>query len=236
MAQKRMFDRDIISSDSFTEMSSDAQNLYFHLGIHADDEGFVSPKGIMRMISSSEDSLKILKAKQFVIPFDSGVVVITDWKTNNWLDSRRIKPTKYQKEKELLNVGEGNKYTLSGGLASALHPPRQYRVEESSVEESRIEENRTDSDVPSREFSLKREIQKLEESPRRDLNIIALYLDERKPDIQSSEQLSVAIKRHLRAAKELVPFTDNQILNAVPKAKSLTQGWVLETVVKVLTK
>jgi hypothetical protein len=83
---------------------------------------------------------------------------------------------------------------------------------------------------------LKEEIKKLEEDPRRDLNIIGYYLDERKPDIRSKEQLSRAIKRHIRAAKELVPFEDDQIVRGFKKAKSQTSEWVLETALKMLTK
>lgn len=94
-----------------------------------------------------------------------------------------------------------------------------------------------DSDVPSLEvFTLKEAIKKMEDSPRRDINIIALFLERKKPDIRSSEQLSTAIKRHLRAAKLLSPFTNNQILEAIPKAERLTIEWTLETLTKVLTK
>lgn len=128
-----MFDREIVSSDSFTEMSSDAQSLYFHLGLNADDEGFVSPKGIMRMISCPEDALKILTAKKFVIPFESGVVVITDWKNNNWLNSSRIQETKYKKELDLLSIDFSGKYVLSNGLAPARHALGENRIEESSI-------------------------------------------------------------------------------------------------------
>lgn len=85
-------------------------------------------------------------------------------------------------------------------------------------------------------MELKDEIRKLEDSPRRELNIIALYFDERKPDLKNKEQLQVAIKRHLRAAKNLISFTDDQILKAVPKAKKSTSEWTLETLMKILTK
>jgi DNA-binding Lrp family transcriptional regulator len=85
-------------------------------------------------------------------------------------------------------------------------------------------------------FSLKEEIRKMEDHARRDLNIIALYFDERKPDIRTREQLSVAIRRHLRAAGQLKVFSDDQILAAVPKAKRQTDDWTIETLVKVLTK
>ncbi len=146
MAQKRMFDRDIVSRDDFIEMSSDAQSLYFHLGIQADDEGFVSPKGIMRMISAPEDALKLLIAKNFVIKFRSGVVVITDWENNNWLDSRRVRKTPYQDEKKLLSLNGNNQYVLSIGSAPAKHPLREYSIEENRIEESSLEERVTPSE------------------------------------------------------------------------------------------
>ncbi len=85
-------------------------------------------------------------------------------------------------------------------------------------------------------FSLKEEIAKLEDSKRRDMNVIALYLEEKKPDIKTYEQLSVAIKRHLRAAHQLKVFSDDQIIRAIPRAKAITPDWTIETVVKVLTK
>lgn len=89
-------------------------------------------------------------------------------------------------------------------------------------------------------FSLSEEIQKMEESPRRDLNIIAFYLAQRMPDIQSKEQLSATIKRHLRASNQLKVFSDDQIVAASKKAKKEygDKGidWTIETLTKVLTK
>lgn len=85
-------------------------------------------------------------------------------------------------------------------------------------------------------FSLKEEIQKLEDSPRRDMQIIGYYLSERKPDIRSKQQLQTAIRRHLRAAKSLSPFDDDQIVKGFKRARDLTNGWTLETCEKILTK
>lgn len=85
-------------------------------------------------------------------------------------------------------------------------------------------------------FSLKEEIKKLEENSRRDLNIIGLYFDQRKPDLRTKEQFAVAFKRHLRAAKDLKPFDDNQIMDAIKKAKEFVPGWTLDTLLKILTK
>jgi hypothetical protein len=135
MAQKRMFDRAIIDTDRFMDLPISAKALYFLLGMDADDEGFVSPRKIQRVHGGNDDDIKLLIAKNFVIPFKSGIVVITDWKNNNWLDSRRIKPTKYQAERELLAVNKDNSYSLSSRLASV-------KPEECSVEEKRIEQTR----------------------------------------------------------------------------------------------
>lgn len=92
------------------------------------------------------------------------------------------------------------------------------------------------SPPPQEVFSLKREIEKMEENQRRDINIIAFYFQEVKPDIKNREQLNVAIRRHLRAARDLIPFTDSQLVVASNKAKKMNVEWTLETLVKILTK
>lgn len=77
MANRRMFSLDVINTDAFLDMPVSAQCLYFHLGMRADDDGFVSaPKQIMRTASCTQDDMKILISKNFVIPFDTGIVVI----------------------------------------------------------------------------------------------------------------------------------------------------------------
>ncbi len=107
MAQKRMFDRDIITQDAFLELPADSKALYFLLGMEADDEGFVSAKKVMRLYGiHTDDSIKLLIAKNFVIPFESGVVVITDWNRNNYLNATRKRPTIYQEERIHVYVDE----------------------------------------------------------------------------------------------------------------------------------
>lgn len=97
-------------------------------------------------------------------------------------------------------------------------------------------ENKTIAAASAAPFSLQEEIKKLEDNPRRDLNIIALYLDERKPKLESRAQFMVALKRHLRAASMLKPFSDQQIVGAAKKAKAEYPEWTLETLVKLVTK
>ncbi len=113
MAQRRMFNKTITNNDNFLEMPDSSQNLYFHLSMNADDDGFVDNwKAIMRMTGHKEDDLKVLIAKQFVIPFESGVIVIRHWRLNNYLQKDRINPTNYQKEKALLTLDSNNVYNL----------------------------------------------------------------------------------------------------------------------------
>jgi len=92
-------------------MPQSAQNLYFHLGMNADDDGFCEHFTIMRMTESKPDDLKILQAKQFVHVFDEKVLIIRDWKENNYIRSDRYSESKYleeyKKEIKLLSEGSG---------------------------------------------------------------------------------------------------------------------------------
>ena len=114
MAERRMFAKTIIDSDAFLEMPLSTQALYFHLSMRADDEGFINnPKKIQRMIGAADDDLKVLIAKNFVIPFESGIVVIKHWKIHNYIRGDRLHATKYQDEKTMLETKENGAYTLN---------------------------------------------------------------------------------------------------------------------------
>ena len=103
MAQRRMLSKKITDTDNFIDMPLGAQALYFHLNVNADDEGFIDKvKVIRRTIGASEDDLKILIAKGYLIPFESGVVVIRHWRIHNYIQSDRFQPTVHQFEKEQL--------------------------------------------------------------------------------------------------------------------------------------
>lgn len=112
MANRRMFSMQIVDSDAFTEMPLSAQALYFQMGMRADDDGFINnPKQIQRCVGASDDDLKLLLAKRFILPFDSGVVVIKHWKMNNTIRKDRYTPTLYRDELSLLTVKENGSYT-----------------------------------------------------------------------------------------------------------------------------
>lgn len=106
-----MFSPDIVCSDEFLEMPPSTQTLYFHLGMKADDDGFIQPKMIMRILGSAEDDLKILIAKRFLIPFETGVVVIKHWLIHNMIRQDRYKATRFVEEKKSLKIKENNAYT-----------------------------------------------------------------------------------------------------------------------------
>lgn len=108
-----MFAKTIVLSDAFLDMPMSARCLYFTLGMLADDDGFVNaPRSIMRQCGASDDDIKLLIAKKFVLIFDSGVIVIKHWRINNYLQKDRIQPTKYIEEKAQLTLDEKGGYHL----------------------------------------------------------------------------------------------------------------------------
>lgn len=112
MAEKRMFSKSIVESDPFLDMPLSTQALYFHLGMVADDDGFVnSPKKIMRSICATEDDLKLLITKKFVLVFESGILVIKHWKINNYIRTDRYQATVYQDEKSQITEKSNKSYT-----------------------------------------------------------------------------------------------------------------------------
>ena len=120
-----MFTKKITESDAFLEMPSSAQNLYFHLNMEADDDGFVNaPKKIMRIVGASEDDMKLLIVKKFVLVFESGVIVIKHWRMHNLLRHDRYHPTQYQDEYKMLTMDKENNYHLpsSNALATKWQP------------------------------------------------------------------------------------------------------------------
>ena len=113
MAERRMFAKTIIDSDMFLDMPLTTQALYFHMAMRADDDGFVNnPKKIIRMIGAEDDSLKLLIAKKFIIPFESGIVVIRHWRVHNYIQKDRYKETVYEQEQALLRLDNNHVYNM----------------------------------------------------------------------------------------------------------------------------
>lgn len=144
MAERRMFAKTIIDSDAFLDMPLSSQALYFHLSMRADDEGFVNnPKKIQRMIGASDDDMKVLLAKNFIILFESGVIVIKHWKIHNYIRGDRINETNYQDEKALLQLKENGSYTLCQSNVSQMSGTCQANVSigKDSIDKDSIDKN-----------------------------------------------------------------------------------------------
>ena len=139
MAQKRMFDKAITNSDDFLELPDSSQVLYFHLSMNADDDGFVNNwKSIMKMTGTKEDDMKLLIGKQYIIPFDSGVIVIRHWRMNNYLRTDRYKETKFKEEKSQLYLGKNEEYTLDSNSGIPMVDQRytQNRIDKNSIDKN----------------------------------------------------------------------------------------------------
>ena len=166
MAERRMFTQKIVESDAFTEMPLSAQALYFHLGMVADDDGFVNnPKKVCRSIAASEDDLKILLLKRFLLSFESGIVVLKHWRMNNQIRKDRYTETLYKEEKNSLMLKENGAYSEAAGSLSTTWQPNgnqmattwqpsiveyskeEYRVVESSGDGNRHQDTDVDKSV-----------------------------------------------------------------------------------------
>ena len=138
MAEKRMFTKKVTDSDAFIELSSAAQALYFHLNQGADDDGFNNQIQIaMLKAHASTDDLKILMAKNFIIRFESGVIVIKHWRMHNTLRKDRYTPTNFQDELKQLGIKDNKAYTLECQMVAKRLP--QNRLVEVSIEEESTE-------------------------------------------------------------------------------------------------
>lgn len=142
MANKRMFSLNVVDTDKFLDMPITTQALYFHFGMRADDDGFVSsPKKILKIANCSNDDLRLLVAKGYIIPFETGVVVITDWKKNNFIRSDRHKPTQYQDELKRLSICGGSYMLNTVGIPNDNQVTYQ-RETQVSIDKDSIDKNK----------------------------------------------------------------------------------------------
>lgn len=171
MAQRRMFAKKITESDAFLDMPMSSQCLYFHLAMNADDEGFVNnPKKLQRMIGATDDDVKVLLAKRFIISFDSGVIVIKHWRMHNYIQSDRFRKTDYVEERSQLVVKDNNSYKLISDNVevSTMYPKCIQNVSKMdtqySIDKDSIDKNIVSSSPPANvdnSLSLSDEFEKL---------------------------------------------------------------------------
>lgn len=140
MAERRMFAKTIVLSDAFLDMPMSARCLYFTLGMLADDDGFVnSPRAIMRQCGASDDDMKLLIAKKFVLIFESGIIVIKHWRINNYLQNDRITPTKHFEEKAKLEVTPNRSYRVKADVYTEDVYTDKNRLDKNSLVKDRLE-------------------------------------------------------------------------------------------------
>ncbi len=149
MSERRMFSKSITESDTFLDLPFSTQALYFHLSMSADDEGFINnAKRVLRVCGASEDDVKRLVEKSFLIRFDSGIFVIKHWKINNKIRGDRRKETNYPDEKALLAEKTTGVYSLkTNAMAEAEAVESKKENETESIEKA------TDVDLPAEETS-----------------------------------------------------------------------------------
>ena len=150
MAERRMFAKTIIDSDAFLDMPLSTQALYFHLSMRADDDGFInSSKKIQRMLGCNDDDLKILLAKNFLIPFDDGVCVIKHWRIHNYIQKDRYKPTVYGEHADKLSLKDNNVYTLETKcIQTVSNSESQERIGKASLVQVKQHKQPTKVDLP----------------------------------------------------------------------------------------
>ena len=143
-----MFSLLVVDTDEFLDMPSSTQSLYYHLGMRADDDGFVSsPKKIAKLVNCSNDDLKLLIAKGFIIPFDSGIIAIRHWKLNNEIKKDRYTPTIYLNEKSTLKVNKNKVYSIDGNnletnwRQNGNKLETQYSIDKNSIDKNSIDKN-----------------------------------------------------------------------------------------------
>ena len=108
MANRRMLSKFVFENDDFLDMPAESQA---HLVINADDDGFIDhPNAIRRMTGFSVDSLKLLIAKGFLLPFSDSLVVVAHWEMQNHIQPSKKTPTVYTGQKEMLTIDEQGIY------------------------------------------------------------------------------------------------------------------------------
>jgi hypothetical protein len=153
-----MFSKDITDSDQFIDMSSAAQALYFHLNQGADDDGFNNQVSMaMWKAHASVDDLKVLMAKNYVIRFEGGLIVIKHWRLHNTLRKDRYTPTNYQEELKMLGIKDNGAYTLgcqvvANGLPDGCPSIDKNSIDKNSVVEVSIEDEATPPPTRTKRF------------------------------------------------------------------------------------
>lgn len=206
MANRRMFSLDVVGTDRFLDMPTTTQCLYFHLGMRADDEGFVSsPKLVIRTLGCNEDDFKVLIAKGYLIPFEGGVVVISDWNVNNWIRPDRKHSTRFTQELSMLEV-KNDVYTLVD-----TSQPIDNQLTTTCHTENRLGKDRLGKDniTVSKDTVRQTEVQRIVE----EWNKLESY------GIKSVSKLSPSSKRYQSLTARIKEYSLEDVLKAIENIK-----------------
>ena len=234
MARKRMFSLLVVDTDEFLDMPSSTQSLYYHLGMRADDDGFVaSPKKIAKLVNCSNDDLKLLIAKGFIIPFDSGIIAIRHWKLNNDLKKDRYTPTIYLNEKSTLKVNKNKVYSIDGNnldtkwIQNGNKLDTQYSIDKYSIDKNSkeyiVQKQEENQEQIQEQKQVKKEKVKKEKKPKETHNSII-------ENYTINEDLREALKDFVEMRKELKkPITTRGLKIALGKLDK----WALDDLTKI---
>lgn len=225
MARKRMFSLLVVDTDEFLDMPSSTQSLYYHLGMRADDDGFVSsPKKIVKLVNCSNDDLKLLIAKGFIIPFDSGIIAIRHWKLNNDLKKDRYTPTIYLNEKSTLRVNKNKVYSIDGNNLKTKRIQNGNKLDtQYSIDKNSIDKNSKEYIVQKQEENQEEKQVKKEKKPKETHNSII-------ENYTINDDLREALKGFVEMRKEIKkPITTKGLKIALGKLDK----WALDDLTKI---
>ena len=142
MAERRMLAKSIVTSDEFLDMPAEAKALYFMLNMAADDDGFCgAPRSVMRQCQVSDDAMKVLVAKKFVLIFpkpddaSSYVLVIKHWRVHNYIRKDTYQETKYKELMQSLYLDENKAYSENPGDDHVPVTARRRHVDDPSTQD-----------------------------------------------------------------------------------------------------
>lgn len=225
MARKRMFSLLVVDTDEFLDMPSSTQSLYYHLGMRADDDGFVSsPKKIVKLVNCSNDDLKLLIAKGFIIPFDSGIIAIRHWKLNNDLKKDRYTPTIYLNEKSTLRVNKNKVYSIDGNNLETNWIQNGNKLDtQYSIDKNSKDKNSKEYIVQKQEENQEEKQVKKEKKPKETHNSII-------ENYTINDDLREALKGFVEMRKEIKkPITTKGLKIALGKLDK----WALDDLTKI---
>lgn len=243
MATRRMFSQTIVDTDEFLDMPTSARLLYYDLGMRADDDGFVNPKRIMRMTNANDDDLKVLLAKKYVLGFEDKVLVIRDWKVNNFIRPDRYTPTIYQEYLKRLSVTDTNQYSdkrLSSGIPNDIPTVDPGKVRKGK---DRVDKDTNGEEVPSPDesspFSTMGYLGTLRATNTPRNNLVADYWTVRGFHFPNKKAADLELRRDYGPIKkmELTEYDSGRVLEVMRWLQdNVDFKWTLETIPKYINE